>query len=586
MMKNKRIFTIIICLILAIPVVLVGCGKQSEGVEEVTGSMKLPEVIESVNLDSDDSFVKYADFKDRYLSVEGNPDGIIECPHYEVVVYDKNGNKYEVYSYSVSAVQSEVHSFGYFDCEESDFPLTVEIKTKKRTESAFVIPEKFGITPEVKDYLVKFAVKGFDDYNVLFNGKFNMELPYTIFVRKLAKYTVPAGYKTVDYDGSDGIITVKSHTVLNFSAGLHYVDAMTFESDSAVHLEAGAYIIAKQPDFYTEAHVTNSSGNENWQAFFRAEGVKNVSVTGYGVIDFSEMYVHARHPLNFQTSENIRVEGITLIGAGAWNLLFTDCINVGVEGVKIFAYKINSDGIALCNTKNGLVENCWIRSGDDLFEVKATRGSAPLSGVGGKDIVFRHNQAWADKTRSFGFIQETEMDVSDILFEDCSSLLQAATWDEAMGSFLVVVGDGHEVKNVIFRNCDSYYNIGYVINVSVGPNQWTVSDLPTDAHNQESFGYIKNVRFENFTYYYDYSGESSFKGEDSYGNAVTKGKGINISLADYNHAGVYGEAFRLQEVFFKNFVQDGKKVNSIEELPIIAKTKGVDYEKNNIQYEK
>lgn len=573
-------------LILAVSVVFAGCGGDKNEASYTSGSMKLPDVIESVNLDSEDSFVKYSDFKDRYLSVDGTPDGIIKCPHYEVSITNKGGEKFEVYSYSVSAVHSEVHSFGYFDCEESDFPLTVEINARENTESAFVIPEKFGIKPKIENGTVSFTVNSFDDYNVLFNGKFNMELPYTLFVRKIARFTAPAGYKVVEYDGSDGIITVQSHTVLNFAAGLHYVDAMTFESDSAVHLETGALIIAKQPDFYTEAHNTNSSGNENWQAFFRAEGVKNVSVTGYGVIDFSELYLHARHPLNFQSSENLKVEGITITGAGAWNLLFTDCVNVAVDGVKIFGYKINSDGIALCNSKNGTVENCWIRSGDDLFEVKATRGSARLSGVGGQDIVFRHNQAWADKTRSFGFIQETEMDVSDILFEDCSSLLQVATWDEAMGAFLVVVGDGHEVRDVTFRNCDSYYCIGYVVNVSAGPNQWTVSDLPTEEHNHESYGSIKNIRFENFAYYYDYSGEASFKGADSYGNAVTCGKGIILSLADYNHAGVYGESFRLQNVLFKNFVQDGKSVTAIEELPVTAKTKGVDYEKNNIRYEK
>lgn len=585
-MKNKRLPILFLCLILALPCAFAGCNSGEKATSYSAGSMKLPDVIESVDLDSESSFVKYSDFKDRYLSVEGSPDGIIECPHYEVSVTDKNGENFEVYSYSVSAVHSDVHSFGYFDCEESNFPLTVAIKTRKHTEKAFVIPEKFGITPKVENDVVSFTVNSFDDYNVLFNGKFDIDLPYTLFVRKIARYSAPAGYRVVDYDGSDGILTVKSHTVLNFPAGIHYVDAMIFESDSEVHLETGALIIAKQPDFYTEAHVTNSSGNENWQAFFRAEGVKNVSVTGYGVVDFSELYVHARHPLNFQTSENLKVEGITITGAGAWNLLFTDCINVAVNGVKIFGYKINSDGIALCNTKNGTVENSWIRSGDDLFEVKATKGSAPLSGVGGKDIVFRHNQAWADKTRSFGFIQETEMDVSDILFEDCSSLFQAATWDEAMGAFLVIVGDGHEVKNVTFRNCDSYYCIGYAVNVSVGPNQWTFSDLPENDHDHASYGSAKNIRFENFTYYYDYSGEESFKGVDSYGYPVESGKGINISLADYNHAGVYGESFRLQDVFFKNFVQDGKTINFIEELPVTAKTKGVDYEKNNIKYEK
>ena len=145
------------------------------------------------------------------------------------------------------------------------------------------------------------------------------------------------------------------------------------------------------------------------------------------------------------------------------------------------------------------MENSWIRSGDDLFEVKATNSSAPNAQTGGSNITFRHNQAWAEKTRSFGFIQESLMDVDGLLFEDCSSILQVATMYNAMGAFLVVVGDASTVRNVTFRNCDSYYCQGFVMNVMVGPNYWSASD---------DWGTIENITFDGIRYYNDFSGET------------------------------------------------------------------------------
>ena len=44
---------------------------------------------------------------------------------------------------------------------------------------------------------------------------------------------------------------------------------------------------------------------------------------------------------------------------------------------------------------------------------------------------------------------------------------------DAMGAFLVIVGDTSTVKNVTFKNCDSYYCQGFVMNVAVGPNFWS-----------------------------------------------------------------------------------------------------------------
>lgn len=579
-MKRAKIISLALAAVFAAGLVTAGCKKSDGKITAGLKTIKFPDTVQTVDLNGD-GFVDYDRFLAQSTTNEASEEGVIVSPYYEAEATSAKDTKTEVYVYSVPMLLSEVHSFGYIEADKNDFPIKIIVNAKYEVESAVVIPEKFGITPTVENDEISFTVEDFGSYNLLFNGKYNFERPLTFFVRENENIDKD-GRKIVDYDGADGIITVKSGTTLRFKSGYHIVDALTMESNSAVYLETGAYILARMPDKYNEPNVINDSGNNNWQAFFKASGVDNVKVYGHGVIDFSRLSLHARHPFNFQGCRNVEVDGLTLLHGAAWNLLITDCENIKVNDMVIFGYRMNSDGIALCNCKNGLVTNSWIRSGDDLFEVKATKGQANVSGTGGSNLVWRNNQAWAEKTRGFGFIQETQMDVDGILFEDCSLLCQTATWNEAMGGFLVIVGDGHKVKNVTFKNCDSYYCLGYVANISAAPNMWTITDLPENAHDPDSYGSIENITFDGFKFSYDYSGEESTL-TDSFGNYAKSGGGIKLSVADHNHAGVYGGVENLKDITFKDIYVDGVKAEKLENLPFAIKNTGVDLIKNNIR---
>ena len=501
---KKIITTGVAIVMLLISLAGVSCAKDNvSGTEPQAYSMQLPDVIESV----DDGFIDYQSFTQQYLQTGACLDGIIVCPYYDVSVVFSDGTAAQVYSYSVPAVNSEVHSFGYVEATEDKFPMTVTVSANYTVNSAVVVPEKFGITPVVSDNKISFAVNSFDDYNLLFNGKYNFSLPYTVFIREYQPVEVPEGYTLIEYE-----------------PGIHYADYIELENNTMIYLHSGASL-------------------------------------------------HARHPLYFTSCTNVTVQGVTFINAAHWQMVFVDCKNVNVNDVILFGYRINSDGIAVCNSRDVLVENCWVRSGDDLFEVKATKSSAPNSGTGGSNITFRHNQAWAEKTRSFGFIQESLMDVDGILFEDCSSILQVATMYNAMGAFLVVVGDSATVRNVTFRNCDSYYCQGYVMNVMVGPNYWSTSS---------DWGKIENVTFDGIRYNHDFSGEKVSVVNGLQVSSHTQG--ISISNKDTRPAGTgqIGNVAALQNITFSNIVQDGKAVSSLSELPIVYT--GTDPENNHIQF--
>ena len=524
MTKWKKGISVLLATVCALGL-LSGCDFQKKSGSKELYSIKLPETVKSV--DDPEGYINLQNFIAQAQNQEPCMDGIIQCPWYEVKVNGK-----AVYSYSVPMLQSELHSFAYIDATEDVFPMQVEIKASYDVTEALVIPEKFGVETEVdpETDTVRFTVNSCDDYNVLFNRSdeegeemfFSMDRPYSLFIREPIEKEVPDGYKLIE-----------------FKPGLHYVTKYALESNTYVYMHPGAYIVCIQPDELGEENWDANDGMRNWKPLFGGDNKENIIIEGHGVIDFSNLTWRARHPIYFTQSKNIEVNGVSFINAPAWHMVFHGCNNVKVDDVVLFGYRTNSDGIAICDTSNAIVTNSWIRSGDDLFEVKSYDDyGADVT----ENIVWRHNQAWAEKTRSFGFIQESEIPARNILYEDCSSLSQTAVWEEAMGAFLIIVGDASSVSNVRFVNCDSYYCRGYVINLSAGFNQWSFCGTE-DSYVQ---GTIHDVTFENFKYY---SGGLGWKIRNQ------------------------GTPENFYNITFKNIYEDGKLKTSLDDVKInFAKT--------------
>ncbi len=480
MKKHSKFLAIFLIVILSICCLVTNVGCGSKTYSNVVKSVALPENIPSVAEEE----IDLARFKEQSKTNNENLDGLIVSPYYEVFYNGVN----QVFSYSTPMYLKDLHSFGYIEATEDMFPITITITSiyeGYNITSAKVIPEKFGVEASVTAGRVSFIINGFDNYTVLFNGDFNFERPYTLFVREYEEIDVPSGYDLIEY-----------------GPGIHYVDrilpeggAQSLDSNTMIYLHSGAYLIAKQPDLYTEKSSITVHGTRNWNPFIYATGEENIIIAGHGVIDFSNLTLHARTPVSFSSCSNLRIEGITIINSMSFTLSIYDCVNVNVKDVILLGYRVNSDGIVPVNCRDVLIENCFVKNGDDLCEVKATLQAAPNSQTGGTNITYRHCQAWAEKTRCFGFIQESEMDVNNLLFDDCSAIYQDAKWDDAMGAFIVCVGDTKTVRDVKFINCDAYCVKGYVINICLGDNQWTLNPI------EGCKGQIHDVKVENFSFY-------------------------------------------------------------------------------------
>lgn len=139
-------------------------------------------------------------------------------------------------------------------------------------------------------------------------------------------------------------------------------------------------------------------------AFIVAENVKNVSITGKGLIDgqcdllMADIYKklragklfdsewkefnawHQRRPgeanrpkiIEFKNCVGITLKNIHLQNSTCWVQKYKDCSNILLDSVYVFSNSFwNNDGIDLVDCKNARVTNCFVNSADDGICLKS-----------------------------------------------------------------------------------------------------------------------------------------------------------------------------------------------------------------------
>ena len=73
----------------------------------------------------------------------------------------------------------------------------------------------------------------------------------------------------------------------------------------------------------------------------------------------------------FSECTNVRIRDVQLLKATFWTIHFADCDDVLISGVKIETslYTPNSDGINITSSRNVIVSDCDIRTGDDAIAI-------------------------------------------------------------------------------------------------------------------------------------------------------------------------------------------------------------------------
>lgn len=179
----------------------------------------------------------------------------------------------------------------------------------------------------------------------------------------------------------------------NAGGGMVYVPAGTYltgpivlKSNTHLYLDSGAKILFSQN--IADYPLVNS----RWEGVDRqvyspqifGEDAVNITVSGRGVIDgqgevwwkrFREKSLEYPRPrlISFNRSQNIVLEGLTLINSPAWTINPIECQNLTVDKVTIKnpADSPNTDGINPESCQNVHIANCHIDVGDDCIAIKS-----------------------------------------------------------------------------------------------------------------------------------------------------------------------------------------------------------------------
>ena len=436
------------------------------------------------------------------FSYEGNRGceelSVIRSPQYTLMV---NGTDVPVYSTIVHDGTSQKNvlcSFAIVEIKDTeDLSLIAELKPEgSKVKNAIVLPEAKQVPASVDGSgNILMAIKEYGNFSVLVSDKktpdyssdFTRERSFTLFVRE---------YVDEEAEIAALIERFGEENVTVYEPGLHKFEYIDIDSDNrALYFKRGCYMFSQgradygEDNDYFEKHRGDAiTWNLTRFPVINANGRKNIVIAGSGWIDGGGLGWHERRGVMLSYCDDVEVRDITLFNMPEWSFITYVSTNIKVEDCRIYGYKTNSDGFAICNSTNAAVTDCFARSGDDLFEIKTLGG--PDYAVA-DNVTFSSCTAWGSKARCFGIIAETEKPVTNITFRDCYVIYRDSTWDnEFLGSLMVYCEKSKNsvtIDNILFENIEIFCDRGRAINVKIEDEK----AAPT---------HVTNIRFRNVTY--------------------------------------------------------------------------------------
>jgi polygalacturonase len=269
------------------------------------------------------------------------------------------------------------------------------------------------------------------------------------------------------------------------------IDACTSAGGGRVNVPPGEYTIGTvqlkdNVELYVEAGATLFLSQDKGDfargsyAMIFAEKAKNIALTGRGTLDglaqyeFTEMqgmdpeiskeieiareagvdmrrYYRSPKAMNtfmliINDSSNFLLSGVTIINSPLWTVRINDCDRVLIRGVYIYSdleKGVNADGIDICSSRNVVISDSVITTGDDAIVLKAiARNGNKANPVENITVT---NCILTTSSTALMIGTETEADIRHVVFNNC-------VIRNSNKGFGINVQDGAKVSNVIFSN--------------------------------------------------------------------------------------------------------------------------------------
>jgi len=275
---------------------------------------------------------------------------------------------------------------------------------------AKVLPKSSGITPTISGHQVTFAVTTPGQFTVELNDDWNNSLH--LFVN----------------DFETNVPSPTDPNVLYFQPGIYQVGNIVVAAGQTVYLAPGAFVYAKP----------GSTG-----PLFTLNG-DNITLRGRGVIDGSQVAAGQGNLIYVYHKSNIQVEGVTLRDSSSWTFHLLMAQNVQVDNIKVFGWRLNSDGIDIDSSQNVNLAGSFFRTYDDLVAVKTNN----TDGVSASNIQVTKCVLWNEVAHALTVGSEVLAPVQNVLFSDSDIIHDKGR----MALLAVYNGDSGLVQNVTWSD--------------------------------------------------------------------------------------------------------------------------------------
>lgn len=344
-------------------------------------------------------------------------------------------------------------SFASFDMSEN---VEVKVTYPEVVTSVKVLPTSFGIKPKIEGNHVVLALDAPRNLTIEVNGDWHESLH--IFANPF----------------EENIPDPDDPNVIYFGPGNHDVTHVTVGDNTTVYIAGGAYLHCGSDPAEKEIELR---GTKRKPPSFFLEG-SNITVRGRGIIDQSAIpRANRRYTIFAQHSNDIKIEGVIICDPSHWTIPIQSSDNIHVDNIKIIGWRGNADGVDISNSRDALIENCFMRTLDDAVVIKSFEGRGEV-----KNIHTRKCVVWNELAHSLSIGAEVRENVSQVLFEDCDVIHDVGRET----ALRVYHCDDALISDVTFQNI-RIEEARRLISCWIGKTRWTKT---------EERGNIRNVVFK------------------------------------------------------------------------------------------
>ena len=254
------------------------------------------------------------------------------------------------YAIDVANASTTSNSFNRHTIAVASFDLDCPVRVKVTytaglINSAVIRPRSLGVEKQLEGNTVHFALSEAKDVMLELNG--SKWIALHLLTNKIDPNAPTGDANNIWYFGPG---------INQGSAYAHVTDGVNLmvPSGKIVYLAGGAFITCR----------------------LNFVNVSNSAVRGHGfILGPKGGYVHREHggAIHMSGARNIRVEGVTSLGADGFSLSAGECKNVHVDRYRSFSFAGNGDGVDFFCSSDITIENCFLRNSDDTIALYSHR---------------------------------------------------------------------------------------------------------------------------------------------------------------------------------------------------------------------